>query len=85
MSRLVSISYDGNCTTLDKETVENRMKKARPCSYKRLVSTIKNQIPWLYTYLALDVPNPYYKHCRQTKDYYILVHSAIEYFIKKER
>lgn len=44
---------------------------------------IKKEIPNLYNSLALDFPNPYAAQCRSTPTHYILVHSAIEYFIKK--
>ena len=59
------------------------MKGAIKCSYKRLVNLIKRQLPALYNSLALDYPNPYADMCKQTKTHYILVHSSIEYFIKK--
>ncbi|KAA5287152.1 hypothetical protein F2Z06_19995 [Phocaeicola dorei] len=48
-----------------------------------LVKRIKKEIPNLYNSLALDFPNPYASQCRSTPTHYILVHSAIEYFIKK--
>ena len=32
----------------------------------------------------LDVYNPYQEKCGVNRDYYVLVHSAIEYFIKKK-
>lgn len=59
------------------------MKGARKASYKRLVSRIKKELPSLYMDLALQFPNPYADECRQTKAHYILVHSAIEFFIHK--
>lgn len=59
------------------------MHGARKCSYKRLISKIKREIPSLYEQLMLDVPNPYAEQCRQTDTHYILVHSMIEYFIRK--
>ena len=59
------------------------MKGAKKASYKRLVSRIKNELPSLYTELSLQFPNPYADQCRQTKTHYILVHSAIEFFIHK--
>ena len=59
------------------------MKGARKCSYKRLVAKIKREIPTLYNELSLDYPNPWDEQCKQTNTHYILVHSAIEYFINK--
>ena len=59
------------------------MKGAKKASYKRLVSRIKNELPSLYMELSLQFPNPYADQCQQTKTHYILVHSAIEFFIHK--
>ena len=59
------------------------MKGARKCSYKKLIARVKKEIPSLYRLLALEFPNPYADECQQTKTHYILVHSAIEYFIRK--
>lgn len=55
----------------------------KPINYKWLVNKIKKHIPQLYEALALDYYNPYENKCGVNQDYYILVHSAIEYFIKK--
>ena len=58
-------------------------KEARPVSYTRLVEGIKKELPSLYDGLLLNLRNPYAEQCRQTPTHYILVHSAIEYFIRK--
>lgn len=55
----------------------------KPINYKWLVNKIKKHIPQLYEALALDYYNPYENKCGVNREYYILVHSAIEYFIKK--
>ena len=44
---------------------------------------IKKHLPQLYEDLCLDYYNPYENKCGVNQDYYVLVHSAIEYFIKK--
>ncbi len=75
--------YETNCTEINMEYWKELMKNSKKCSYKRLVSKIKKNLPELYNALCLNFPNPYDSHCRQTKTHYILVHSAIEYFIKK--
>ena len=75
--------YETNCTEISKEEWERLMKGYRPCSYKKLVSKIKKNLPELYSRLLLNFQNPYADQCRQTKTHYILVHSMIEYFIKK--
>ena len=59
------------------------MKGSRPLNYRWLVNRIKKNLPDLYTGLALDYYNPYCEQARVTKTHYILVSSAIEYFIKK--
>ena len=59
------------------------MKGARKCSYKRLVARIKKELPDLYESLALNFYNPWDEQCQQTKTHFILVHSGIEYFIRK--
>lgn len=60
------------------------MKESRPLSYKWLVDRIKKHLPELYYGLGLEYHNPYEKQCRVNKRYYILVHSATEYFILKQ-
>lgn len=75
--------YETNCTCLSLSKWERLMNGARKCSYKRLVARIKREMREFYDELALDFYNPYEDKCRQTKTHYILVHSAIEYFIHK--
>jgi hypothetical protein len=62
---------------------ERLMQGARKASYKKLVRLIKKEIPSLYESLCLNLYNPWENDCKQTKTHYILVHSAIEYFIRK--
>ena len=62
---------------------EALMKGARRVSYRMLVSRVKSEIPELYRALALNLYNPWADQCRQTATHFILVHSAIEYFIHK--
>ena len=59
------------------------MNGVKPINYKWLVNKIKKHIPQLYEALALDYYNPYEIKCGVNQDHYILVHSSIEYFIKK--
>lgn len=72
-----------NCTQTHNGDWERLMKGARKCNYKRLVARIKKEIPELYESLCLNFYNPWEDDCQQTKTHYILVHSAIEYFIHK--
>lgn len=71
------------CVDLTAEKVENILRNSKPINYKWLIGRIRKQIPSLYEKLCLDYYNPYQNNCRVTKDYYILVHSAIEFFIRK--
>lgn len=75
--------YETNCTAVSIDKWNALMKGARKCSYKRLVAKVKKEIPELYNSLFLDCYNPWKNDCKQTKTHYILVHSAIEYFIHK--
>ena len=71
------------CETISLSKWERLMQGARKASYKKLVRLIKKEIPELYSSLSLDLHNPWENDCKQTKTHYILVHSAIEYFIRK--
>ena len=71
------------CQDVSLEQWNALMKGARKCSYKRLVARIKKEMPFLYDYLLLNLYNPWKNDCKQTKTHYILVRSAIEYFIHK--
>ena len=75
--------YECCCGDITFDEWKVLMSGARKCSYKRLISKIKREIPSLYEQFMLDVPNPYAEQCRQTDTHYILVHSMIEYFIRK--
>lgn len=72
------------CADITEKQWEHLMNNARRMSYKKLLSLIKNNLPDLYYALGLNYPNPHSTQCRQTDTHYILVHSAIEYFIRKE-
>ena len=60
------------------------MKGVRRISYKWLVRKIKRELPSLYRELSLDFYNPWEEQTYSTKTHYVLTHSAIEYFIRKE-
>jgi hypothetical protein len=71
------------CENISIDQWNELMKGARKASYKRLVQRVKRELPDLYKALALNFYNPYWEQCKQTKTHYILVSSAIEYFIHK--
>jgi len=60
------------------------MKGAKPLNYDWLVRRIRKHMPDLYEALGLDFYNPYCEQTRVTRTHYILVHSSIEYFIRKK-
>lgn len=72
-----------DCSQISIEEWEEKMKDSRPINYKWLVCRIRKNIPLLYKELCLNFYNPYENRCRVNKQYYILVHSATEYFIRK--
>lgn len=74
---------DTTCVGLPPAKWEALTKGARKASYKRLIRRVKVEIPDLYRELSLQYFNPWERECRQTPTHYILVHSAVEYFIYK--
>ncbi len=74
---------DCTCENISQRKWNSLMAGARKASYKNLVRLIKKKMPELYNSLSLDLYNPWENDCQQTKTHYILVHSAIEYFIRK--
>lgn len=71
------------CSDISIDRWNELMKDATPCNYEQLVSLIRKNIPHLYNSLMLQYYNPWGDNCCETKTHYILVHSAIEYFIHK--
>lgn len=72
-----------NCTNITADKWNKLMKSAKPISYKWLCNKIKKELPELYSELCLQFYNPYGEQSKVTKTHYILVSSAIEYFIRK--
>ena len=71
------------CIGIGLDKWNSLMKGARKASYNRLVHRIKKELPELYADLCLELYNPFSEQCKQTRTHYILVSSAIEYFIHK--
>lgn len=71
------------CVDCTQQEWENLMKGANPYPYKKLVEEIRKNIYLLYRDLCLNLYNPWANDCAETDTHYILVHSAIEYFIRK--
>lgn len=75
--------YECNCSDICLSKWNQLMKGARPINYQWLIRKIKKHLPHLYEVLLLEFYNPYWNQCKSTKTHYILVHSGIEYFIRK--
>lgn len=78
------MTYDCCCMEISADKWSSLMKGAKKLNYKWLKARIKKHLPDLYEHLALDYYNPYESQCKVTKTHYILVSSAIEYFILKK-
>ncbi len=78
------MTYECCCSDISFSEWQKKMKGVKPINYKWLVNKIKKQIPQLYEALALEYYNPYENKCGVNREYYILVHSSVEYFIKKK-
>lgn len=71
------------CADISVKKWNKLMKGAKPTNGKWLRNKIQKHLPELADALALDFPNPYEENSCATKTHYIYVHSAIEYFIRK--
>lgn len=72
------------CCSISNDEWERLMKGAKPINYNWLKNKVKRELPRLYYDLALEYYNPFGEQSKVTKTHYILVSSAIEYFIRKE-
>jgi hypothetical protein len=77
------MTFECSCNGISVERWNELMNGARRVNYTRLVRKIKQELPTLFQELALDFYNPWENECKQTRTHYILVHSGIEYFIRK--
>jgi uncharacterized protein YwgA len=76
---------EATCADVNMSTWEKLMKGAKRTSYRKLVSLIKKELPVLYFDLALNLYNPWSNQTKQTETHFILVHSATEYFFRKDQ
>lgn len=77
------MTYEFNCSDISLSKWNELMKGARPINYQWLIKKIRKHLPELYQELLLDFYNPYQHQCKSTNTHYVLVHSSIEYFIRK--
>lgn len=77
------MSYDCCCADVTLSEWNKLMEGAKPFDYQTLVELVKKYLPKLYEDLCLWCFNPYAEQCCETPTHYVLVHSAIEFFIRK--
>lgn len=75
-----SLYFEASCCNVSQEEWDRLMFGAKTANKRQINKLVKTFLPDLYISLALNYYNPfdYYK----TKTHLILVHSAIEYFLK---
>ena len=72
------------CADVSIDKWNELMANAKECDYDELVEKIRKKLPSLYESLCLRFYNPWRNDCKETETHYILVHSATEYFIRKD-
>jgi len=85
MSRIYktnNIELKYTCVDISLRKWEELMKGAVKANGSKIRALIKKYLPELYESLALNFYNPYEAQSKRTKEYFIYVHSGIEYFIK---
>lgn len=75
-----TIDYHTNCTRCTQSEWDILMRNAKRANVAKINHLVKKHLPELYYTLALNFPNPYYYY--KTPTHFILVHSAIEYFLR---
>lgn len=80
---ITSLELETTCTNCGGISRWEQLMKGAVRANKRVInSLVKKFLPDLHEELALQFYNPYNYH--RTKTYLILVHSAVEYFLKFE-
>ena len=80
--KILEFYYDIN---FNHKTKKERRKDFSIITYMGFIELYlaSKELPELYSALTLNFYNPWCDQCKQTRTHFILVHSAIEYFIKK--
>lgn len=76
--------FYGTCAELSADFVQDTEDRGRKVSYRNLLRRIKNEYPELYKELSLSIYNPFAEQSYQTKEFWVLVHSGINYFFLKD-
>ena len=74
------LEYKANCTEINQDEWQELMQNATIADKRKVNLLIKRFLPDFYQNLNLNFFNPYKYY--KTKSCLVVVHSAIEYFIK---
>ena len=75
------IEFDCTCESISIYKWEKLMYKCLRADKRKINNMVRKQIPYLYNMLSLNIYNPYEYY--KTNTHYILVHSSIEYFLRR--
>lgn len=78
------MKFYGTCENLSADFVQDTENRGRKVDYKKLVRRIKKENVEIYRHLSLDIYNPFWSQSYQTKEFWVLVHSAINFFFFKD-
>lgn len=71
-----------DCSQVTERQWDRMMSNTTKANGPSIKKIIKDHIPELFDYLALDFFNPYEHQCVKKKGLLVYVHSGVEYFIK---
>ena len=74
---------EATCTGINLAQWNRWMDGATRADHRRIDSLVRKHLPELYEALSLNLWNPY--HYLKTRRHLILVHSAMEYFLRYGR
>lgn len=75
--------YECCCADITEEQWHEKMRGKRRISYKWMERKIRRECPEMVGMLTLDFYNPWHELTYSTRDYYVVTHSATEYFFRK--
>lgn len=77
---ITSLEYQTNCALTTQAEWDKLMQGAKRANKQKINALVKKHLPDLFSDLALQFRNPY--NYFKTATHLILVHSAVEHFIK---